>query len=82
MKPLTSREWAAVWFSRSKRHGTERYLLRGVEGNVLTFRTRALARKYIAGAYAYIARRSDLRGEPYGWRLPRAVRVRIVEARP
>ena len=48
----------------------------------MVFATRKEARQYIADNYAYFSR-DDLRAEPHGWKMPRAVRVRVhVELEP
>lgn len=41
------------------------------------FRTRSGARAYIREQYEYIKHREDFRRQPHGWKLPRAVRVRM-----
>jgi len=43
------------------------------------FRTRQAAREWIKTKYGYIAERPDLQAEPHGWRMPKAVKVKIVE---
>lgn len=45
------------------------------------FKTRREANEYIQQQYAYIRTRKDLRSEPHGWRMPRAVKV-VVEIKP
>ncbi len=44
----------------------------------MLFRTRAECRAWIDEHYGYIRTRADLRAEPHGWRMPRAVKVRVV----
>jgi hypothetical protein len=44
------------------------------------FHTRREARLYIDEKFGYIRRRIDLRVEPHGWRMPRAVRVVVALA--
>ncbi|HEU4344032.1 MAG TPA: hypothetical protein VFU31_20955 [Candidatus Binatia bacterium] len=70
--------WSVQWRSRSKLSGARRHLIYR-EGLPVLFRTRSKARAFIAKEYGYIARRKGLRAEPHGWRMPRPVRVRIVE---
>ena len=41
------------------------------------FRTRKQANDFIREKYGYIAVRKDLRNEPHGWRLPKAIKVTI-----
>jgi hypothetical protein len=47
------------------------------DGCCLLFSTRKMARALINSHYGYIRRRSDLRRDPFGWRIPKAVRVKI-----
>lgn len=44
----------------------------------LLFKTRAEARRYINERWGYIHTRRDLRRPPHGWRMPRAVKVRVI----
>ena len=74
MKP--HRAWAAQWRSRNKADGLTEFLL--CRGCVpMLFHTRADARRWILETYGYLDLWSDLRREPHGWRMPRAVRVTI-----
>jgi hypothetical protein len=41
------------------------------------FATRQQARQYIEEHYAYYRKRPDLRAEPHGWQMPRAVKVQV-----
>jgi hypothetical protein len=80
-KPVTVRtslqRWAAQWYSRNRLTGvTQHFLFAGGLIPVL-FRTRQEARAWIAEKYGYIAKRPDLQREPHGWRVPRAVKVRV-----
>ena len=68
--------WAAQWYSRNRVDGEHRHLLNEDCLPVL-FRTRARCRAYIQQKYGYIKDREDLRAEPHGWRVPRAVKVSI-----
>ena len=43
------------------------------------FRTRAEARVWIDKEYGHIRGRKDLRDWPFGWRIPRPIRVKVVE---
>ena len=66
--------WGVMWYSKNKLDGVTKHLI----GSGLTpvlFRTRSDARDYINDSYGYIKHRKDLRVEPHGWRMPRAVRV-------
>jgi hypothetical protein len=68
--------WGALWYSQNL-EGVKEFLLVLYTGIPALFRTRREARMWIRDCYGYIARRSDLRTEPHGWRMPRAVRVRV-----
>jgi hypothetical protein len=43
------------------------------------FSTRLEARYYINLKYGYLRDRPDLKQEPFGWMMPRAIKVRIEE---
>ena len=80
--------WAIKWESRNHLNGETVYFI-GVKGNLeptpawlrgyntMVFETRREARAHIKSKYSYIAKRRNLRAEPYGWRVPEAVRVRV-----
>lgn len=70
--------WGALWHSKNNIDGLTQYLLSENCLPVL-FKTRREARIWIEGRYGYIKSRSDLRKEPHGWRLPRAVKVSVGE---
>lgn len=42
------------------------------------FCTRRACREFIRDRYGYIAHRKDLRGFPCRWRMPEAVKVRVI----
>jgi len=66
--------WAGQWYSNNRLDGVTKHLL---YDNCLPalFRTRRECREYIKDKYGYIGDREDLRTEPHGWRLPRAIKV-------
>lgn len=69
--------WAVLWRSVNRLDGvTEDWCWEN--GSPLLFKTRREARAYIKHEYGYIATRPDLRAEPHGWRVPRALKVRVV----
>ena len=80
--------WAVMWESRNRLNGKTVFLI-GVAGNLeprpawlrgyrtMVFETRREAGAYIKNKYSYIAKRKDLRTEPHGWRVPKAVRVQV-----
>jgi len=69
--------WAGLWYSRNKLDGITKHLL---YENCLPklFKTRRETISYIRSKYGYIRSRDDLRREPFGWRMPRAIRVSII----
>jgi len=71
----TVQAWGALWRSENKLSGRTRYLICDVLP--VLFQTRREARAWIDGHYGYIRKRRDLRREPYGWRMPLAVRVEV-----
>lgn len=66
--------WGVQWHSKNRLDGDRRYLLWSP-----IFHTRRKAQEWIDTHYGYIRERPDLRREPHGWRMPKAVRVKIVE---
>ncbi len=68
--------WAVQWWQKNKLDGINNHLIRKARVPVL-FATRKLARAFIRRKFGYIAERPDLRKEPYGWRMPKAVKVNI-----
>jgi hypothetical protein len=69
--------WAVQWYSRNRLDGTRKGWM-WEDGGPLLFRSRREARAYVRQKYGYIATRHDLRTEPHGWRLPRAVKVSVL----
>lgn len=69
-----STAWGALWVTDNRLDGHREELL-GDGRTVRTWRTRAEARVWIKKEYGYFRTRYDLRAEPHGWRMPRAVRV-------
>jgi len=72
--------WGIEWHTRNRVDGDQRHLIWAPEpgpGAFRLFRTRRECRAYIEGRYGYIRTRPDLRAEPHGWLLPRAVRVTV-----
>jgi hypothetical protein len=68
--------WVPAWYSRNQLDGEKCYFM--VFGQIdFIFRTRRECRAAIKKRWGYIATRQDLRAEPHGWRVPRAVRVCI-----
>ena len=71
--------WAAEWNSRNKLDGVSRHIIYDKCLPKL-FRTRESCRIWIDRNYGYIRDRKDLRAEPHGWRIPNAVKVRVIKA--
>ena len=69
------RGWAVEWHSKNARDGERRVLMWEEERGF--FWSRAKCRAYIDRHYGFIRLRPDLRAEPHGWFMPRAVRVVI-----
>ena len=69
--------WAAEWHSNCLLDGECRHI---IYENLLPvlFRTRRQCRIFIKDKYGYIAERPDLKAEPHGWRIPQAIKVKIV----
>ena len=78
MTPLHA--WAVEWHSRNRLDGDSRHLTWDLRdcGRYHLFRTRAECRAFIEDRYGYIRDREDLRREPHGWFMPRAIRVVVV----
>ena len=68
--------WAGQWYSRNKLDGIKTHILYKDLLPAL-FRTRRECREYIKTNFGYIKYRRDLREEPHGWRLPRAIKVKL-----
>ena len=67
--------WGVQWHSNNRLDGDQRYLMW-----TPLFRTRRECRAYINREHGYIRYRHDLHVEPFGWRIPKAVRVEVKEA--
>lgn len=68
---MTTYRWAVEWRTKNARWFT----WSGTVPNL--FWTRREAREHIAQVHGYLKTRPDLRAEPHGWRMPRAVRVAV-----
>ena len=66
--------WVAKWESSNLLDGHREYFIGN--GWVL-FKTRTECRAYIKEKFGYIAKRKDLQIEPHGWRMLKAIKVRI-----
>lgn len=70
--------WAIEWHSVNKLNGDQRMLLGGIDG---LFKTRQAARAHIEEQWGFLRDRPDLHAEPHGWKMPRAVKVRVTIAK-
>jgi hypothetical protein len=79
MKCQSAPRWAVKWISQNRISGRDEHLVFD-HGVPVLFPTRSRARQWIRERYGYIKTRPDLRSEPHGWRMPKPVRVVVVEA--
>lgn len=75
IRPFT--KWGILWASENRIDGRECYFM-WVNCQPLLFNTRKAARKYVTSVWGYMRNRPDLRCEPFGWRMPRPVRVEVI----
>jgi hypothetical protein len=79
---MAAKLWAPKWSSYNRLDGRQQHLIifdwQAQEQHLL-FRTRRECRAWIAQNFGYIKQRKDLRSEPHGWRMPKAVQVEIRE---
>ena len=79
--------WGIRWESKNHVDGASCYLigsygvspipeLAGCTG-ALMFQTKRECVEYIHKRFGYIRVRKDLRNEPHGWRMPKAVRINV-----
>ena len=68
--------WGVLWRSESRLDGKREYV-KWYHSDPLLFYTRAQAREWIAEHYGYLRTRADLKAEPYGWKMPKVVRVAV-----
>lgn len=77
-----SNKWGILWCSNNKLGGKREFFMwdkyPNRAGVPLVFRTRKEARAHIKLKFGYIKNRPDLQKEPHGWKMPKAVKVRIV----
>ena len=67
--------WGLQWYSKNIQDGVTKHLLFDGDCKPLLFRYRKEALSARDNVYGYIRNREDLRNEPYGWRLPRPVKI-------
>ena len=87
MKPGTWTAWGILWRSKNRLDGKRENLegaawrtappeLRGCTGSMM-FCTRHACREFIEKHWGYIRDREDLRAEPFGWKMPKAVKISV-----
>lgn len=74
--------WGVLWSSENRLDGKKQHLMYDDDCLPALFRTRKEAREWINAQYGYIRERIDLKAEPHGWRIPKAVRVSITPNAP
>jgi len=68
--------WALEWHCKVDKKEKRKQLV--YENCVpILFQTRKKARLYAEGRYGYIKTRKDLRDSPFGWRMPRPIKVHV-----
>ena len=71
-------KWAIVWHQKGSPSRCPRHFMgEAGRGMALLFRTRAQARAYRDKEWGYFRTRTDLRGAPFHWRLPRVIKVDV-----
>lgn len=68
--------WIALWREDSRLDGHKEHPINEA-CRPLLFDSRADARAWIAERYGYLRDRPDLRAEPHGWKMPKAVRATV-----
>jgi len=72
--------WALLWRGKNKADGLVEHLIY-INGVPHLFNHRKFAEAWRKEKYGYIKTRDDLRAEPHGWLMPRAIRVEVREWR-
>ncbi len=66
--------WGLLWYSSNQLNGVDQHLM-WHGGKPLFFDTRREARAYHKVKYGYLRTRPDLQREPFGWTVPKVVKV-------
>ena len=70
--------WGVLWRSDNLVDRRTEHLMGTPElGLPVMFKTRRECREHIEARYGYIRGRKDLRAEPHGWLMPKAVKVTV-----
>ena len=75
-KAFEHKRWALLWRSENKRDGKDEHFM-WVGSAPYLFPSRVFAEAHINSAWAYLKNRPDLKAEPHGWKMPKAVRVKV-----
>jgi len=70
-------DWGVLWQAKGYLGGSREHLLRDNDCRVVMFTTRKKCREWINESHGYIKTRKDLRAYPFGWRLPKPVKLKI-----
>ena len=73
----TRQAWAIKWVSDNSLDGHSEHFIGNGDRSIWLFHSRQRAREAVKEKYSYIAIREDLRREPFGWKVPRVVRVKV-----
>jgi len=76
MNRLILLRWAVKFRSKNKLDGYREYFV-FKNGYPVLFFSRKEAIKFIKEEYGYLKTRKDLRKEPFGWRIPKAIRITV-----
>lgn len=68
--------WGVLFVYKNKIDGAKKYIDFENYAPVFFF-TKQEAIQYIKMKYGYIAKRKDLRQEPYKWRMPKPIKLKI-----
>jgi len=71
-----SKKWGLKWQSKNKLDGITEHLIFDNRLPAL-FHTKKEAIEYRNKRYGYIKERKDLRSEPFGWKLPKVIKVKV-----
>ena len=77
MSDIKAKAWGVLWRVNNKASGEILSLIYAETGTPVLFKSKRLAKEWIRQNHASVAHRTDLRAEPYGWRMPIPVRVSI-----
>ena len=76
MKPTVLYRWGIKWNLKNKLDGVTGYFMFS-DYKILQFFTKREAKQWVKENYSYIATRKDLRQEPFGWRMPKVIKIKI-----